>query len=266
MNLLEELRGQMIRHRFRPERKLSQEFTTNKALLIYITNLVGKNKTVLEIGAGTGFLTRELLKNNKVIAFEKDEILGEVLEKEFEKEIKEKKLVVVKKDFLEEDLEKFKADVIASIPPVNISSKIVEKIIKSKIKECLIVFDKGFVEKLTSVEGMKEYNSLTVMLKLNSKTRIMEEISKESFYPKANSEKQLIQIVFERKETSQKFFDFLKQLFRYRNKDLSKAIKQSEKFFEKTIGKKIVLPNEKISQKKVYLMTPKEFLEVFQKK
>ena len=59
----------MTKYRFRANRKLSQNFVINEQLIEKIVELADlkTSDTVLEIGAGTGFLTKALLKKSKVI-------------------------------------------------------------------------------------------------------------------------------------------------------------------------------------------------------
>jgi 16S rRNA (adenine1518-N6/adenine1519-N6)-dimethyltransferase len=266
MNLFNDLQDLMIKYHFRPEKKLSQFFCINEALLVFMVNTakIEKKDVVLEIGPGTGFLTKKLLEKSNVVAIEKDENMFLLLKKEFEKEIKEKKLVLINNDFLEQDLEKLGVNKIVALPPYHISSKLLEKILLSKIELAVLVLDNGFVEKITAFEGMKEYGFLTTILNLNSKISVLEKISKESFFPRPNCQSEIIKIKFNRKETSKEFFLFVKELFRHKNKDLLRAIKQAKPFIEK----KLVFKKndfEKIinNDKKVYLLNPEEILEVF---
>jgi len=99
MNLFEELQQLMLKYNFKPEKKLSQFFCTNEALLIYMSQKaqIKNGDTILEIGAGTGFLTKKLLektknqKNTKIIVIEQDKNMVNILENEYKKEIEDKK-------------------------------------------------------------------------------------------------------------------------------------------------------------------------------
>jgi hypothetical protein len=70
MALFENLQELMVKYRFRPEKKLSQFFCTRSTLLETMVDKASLNSkdVVLEIGPGTGFMTRLLLnKSGKVI-------------------------------------------------------------------------------------------------------------------------------------------------------------------------------------------------------
>ena len=66
----------------RAKKSLGQNFLVDKNIIDKITNTVSiKGNEVLEVGPGTGNLTREILKNNpsKMYLIEKDTFLAENL-------------------------------------------------------------------------------------------------------------------------------------------------------------------------------------------
>ena len=257
----------MIKYHFRPEKKLSQFFCINEALLLFLQKSANlkKDDIVLEVGPGTGFLTRVLLEKSHVVAVEKDEIMIDLLKVKFEKEIEAGKLILVHGSIIDQDLDKLKVNKIVSLPPYHLSSDLVNQLTLSKIKKAILVLDTGFVEKLTAFEGLSEYTALSAFVNLNSKVNVLERISKTSFFPKPNCQSAVIEIDFDRKEKSKDFFVFVKELFRHKNKDLSRAIKQTNPFLKNKLKKEI--NPEKISQKmlgeKVYSFSPKKLLEIY---
>jgi 16S rRNA A1518/A1519 N6-dimethyltransferase RsmA/KsgA/DIM1 with predicted DNA glycosylase/AP lyase activity len=73
---------------------------------------------------------------------------------------------------------------------------------------------------------------------------------------------------FDVKNNSKEFLLFLKELFRHKNKDLGKSLKQSYQFLAKPLGWKekefdLKLAKLALASKKVYLLSPQELLEVF---
>lgn len=276
MSLFEELQQLMLKYNFRPEKKLSQFFCINEALLTYMAQKaqIKNGDTILEVGAGTGFLTRKLLEktknleNTKVIVIEQDRNMTNLLENEYKNEIENNKLQIIYGDALEEDFVKLKINKVVSLPPYHISTALTNKIILSNIEKSIMVIDRGFAMKVTAFEGLTEYNALSAFVNLNSKIEILEEnISASSFFPSPNCLSALILIDLDEKNTSKEYFLFLKELFRHKNKDLAKALKQSEGELTKTLKiKNYKKKTEKIKtlQKKVYLHTPKELLKVFE--
>ena len=82
-----------------PNKKLGQNFLNNKDILSNIVSEgnISKDDTVLEIGPGTGNLTKIILKKNpkKLIVVEKDKRLSDYLNNRFGE-----KIIVVNEDIL----------------------------------------------------------------------------------------------------------------------------------------------------------------------
>jgi 16S rRNA (adenine1518-N6/adenine1519-N6)-dimethyltransferase len=88
---------------YKPKKSLGQNFLKSILALKKIVEAgeVSEGNIILEIGPGKGVLTEKLLeKSGHVIAVEKDRELFELLKKKFEKEITEKKLILINEDIL----------------------------------------------------------------------------------------------------------------------------------------------------------------------
>ena len=84
--LFNELCNLMIKYSFKPEKKLAQYFLVDEKVINFLVEnaKINKNDIVVEIGAGCGFITRELIKKcKKLIAYEVDEKLQNLLKEEF---------------------------------------------------------------------------------------------------------------------------------------------------------------------------------------
>ena len=267
----------MIQNHFRPEKKLSQFFCINEALLQFLTNRASlkEGDVVLEIGPGTGFLTRILIQRARkvgarVVAVEMDENMYLLLMQLFSNEVSKGELTLILGDALEQDLGALKINKVVSLPPYHISSALLSKITLAKgIEKAILVLDKGFVDKVIAFEGFTEYGSLTALVNLNAKAEVVEgNIAPQSFFPPPNCQSAVLQLDFDTKNNSIEYFTFLKELFRHKNKDLQKALRQSIGFLAKSLkwdAKKIELSINKMpfAQKKVYLLAPNELLVVY---
>jgi 16S rRNA (adenine1518-N6/adenine1519-N6)-dimethyltransferase len=83
---------------FRAKKSLGQNFLIDKNIIDKITNTVSiEGNEVLEVGPGTGNLTKEILKNNpsKMYLVEKDTFLAENL-----KEIIDERVKIFNEDIL----------------------------------------------------------------------------------------------------------------------------------------------------------------------
>ena len=118
----------------KPKKSLGQNFLIdNNIIKKIILSIDIKNNNILEIGPGTGSLTKEIVKNNpkKLILIEKDFHLFERIKKtyQFNKNVK-----VYNDDVLDIDIEKIvkKNTIIFGNLPYNISTQILVKLIKFK--------------------------------------------------------------------------------------------------------------------------------------
>jgi len=278
MSLFENLQDLMLKYHFRPEKKLSQYFCINEALLVYLVNSakLTKGDIVLEVGAGTGFLTEKLVERAKkveakIIAVEPDELMLGLLKDKFASEISSGLLQLVEGNVLDVDFATLGVNKIVSLPPYHISSDLLSKIGLTKgLQRVILVLDKGFIQKLLAFEGLSEYVALTVLINLNAKLEIIEDtIEQSSFFPIPNCLSTIVQLDFDVKNNSLEFFAFLKEIFRYKNKDLQRSLKQSYNFLHKKLGWEEGEFNEKIlrvkfAQKKTFTLSPQEFLEVYE--
>lgn len=254
MDLFAELNQLMVKYRFKPNKKLAQNFVIDKNLidLMLFHSELKASDTVLEIGAGAGFLTRELEKKCKVIGVEIDDNLSELLERELSK----KNLILIHEDFLKARLPKFNK--IVALPPYTISSRTIYKLLEKKFDLALLVFQKEFCDKLTAEPGFMEYGAISVLTQYYSEPKILiRNISPTSFYPKPNRFSSLIKLIYKKRfgiaKNEPLFALFIKSIFRFRNKNLSNALLKAFSFIKG--GLKI---NEKEFKEKVNKLELKE--------
>ena len=132
----------------KPKKSLGQNFLTDFKLLTRIADCgnISNKDTVLEIGPGTGNLTRALINKNpgELIIIEKDDELSKLLYKNFESKLK-----VLNKDILL-FYKNFKSDkpiIVFGNLPYNISAKILVSFIKlenlnKNYKKFIFIFQK----------------------------------------------------------------------------------------------------------------------------
>ena len=107
--------------KFFAKKSLGQNFLASPQAVSDIARAaeIISGETVVEIGPGTGILTEALLKAGaKLVAYEKDDRLQEMLSKKFSKEISDDKFSLIHKDILEVNEDEFNAPykVVANIP------------------------------------------------------------------------------------------------------------------------------------------------------
>ncbi|MFH1588455.1 MAG: 16S rRNA (adenine(1518)-N(6)/adenine(1519)-N(6))-dimethyltransferase RsmA [Candidatus Diapherotrites archaeon] len=271
-----ELNNLMIKHRFKPKKKFSQNFLINQAMIEKIVSFaeLDKKDTVLEIGAGTGFLTKELLSHCKIIAVEIDSFLNDALEEKFEKELKEKKLELIKEDFLKAEIPSFNK--VVSLPPYRISTPILFRLMNEKLDFALLVFQKDYAVKLLSEPGFSEYTSSVVLVNYFFEPEILiESVQASSFFPLPRTESALIKFTskkrFGKAKNDKKFIKFIKEVFRFKNKNLQNALQKAFPFIEKEMNLNKTILQELIKSgkfsellnEKVMLLEISELVELF---
>ncbi len=268
MPLFSELNELMAKYCFRPEHKLAQHFIVNEALVQRLVSLaeLKEKDIVLEIGAGTGFLTRELQKHCKVKAAELDETLFRLLQETLPKQ----NLELFHGNFLEIDAGKYNK--VVSLPPYTISSDLIYSILEHGFDIAVLVMQKEFLHKLVAHPGFFEYGALSVFTQYKCVPELLETISPNSFFPKPNAFSSIIKLTGKKrfgKAKDEKIFElFLKQLFRFKNKNLNNALHLSFPFVQKELGlnKKDferALKKTDCLEEKVYLLEVKQFVQVF---
>ena len=117
----------------KPKKSLGQNFLIDKNISKKILNLTNiKNKTIIEIGPGKGFLTDEIIsrKPKKLTIIEKDQYLFLKLKEKYRNI---KNIEVINHDALKYNYkENLNAKTIISNLPYNISIKLIIKCLKMK--------------------------------------------------------------------------------------------------------------------------------------
>ena len=179
------------------KKSLGQNFLIDKNILEKIVNCTKiDNKTILEIGPGTGNLTSYILKKNpkKIMVIEKDNNLVKHL-----KNIFEDKINIINKDILKIDetlLSKEKLIVFGNLP-YNISTEILCKWILS-LKDnfwfdCLILmFQKEVADRIISKTNSTNYGRLSILANWKLKIKKICDIKPSSFSPKPKIDSSLL--------------------------------------------------------------------------
>ena len=181
----------------RAKKSLGQNFLIDKNIIDKITNTVSiEGNEVLEVGPGTGNLTREILKNNpsKMYLIEKDTFLAENL-----KEIIDERVKIFNEDILKFDenlLSKNKIIVFGNLP-YNISTEILSKWI-TKLKndywfsDLILMFQKEVADRIIAKFNSSNYGRLSILANWRLKINKICDISPESFSPRPKIQSTLI--------------------------------------------------------------------------
>ena len=182
------------------KKSLGQNLLIDKNILKKITSLTSlKNKEIIEVGAGTGNLSSEILKllPKKLTCIEKDKNFANNLKIFFKNE---KNLSIINDDILKINLKKLissKTIIIGNLP-YNISTQILIKFIKfnpwpPKFIKMIFMFQKEVGEKIIANFGSKDYSRLSIITKSRFKILNYFYVSKNCFIPKPKVDSMVIE-------------------------------------------------------------------------
>lgn len=145
---------------------------------------------VVELGAGTGALTRALLKRAaRVVAVERDRDLVPVLNEELAEEIAEGKLVVVEGDAQAVVAKELAGDVhplvLCGNLPYQITGRLLERAVvqADDLDRAIFMVQLEVAERLAAEPGSKTYGALTVFVRAAFRTKKLFNVSPGSFHP-----------------------------------------------------------------------------------
>lgn len=182
MSLYERTKQLLRTHRISPNKLLGQNFTIEPSVLERVVDYASltKDDVVLDIGAGFGFLTRLLADKCKhVVAVEADQAVVGVLREQL---ADLHNIEVVRGNVLKAEMPPF--DKVVSIPPYQISSKLMLWLFEESFDRGVLVFQREFVRHLVASVGSDDYGWLTVLTYYHFETELLDEVSKEAFHPK----------------------------------------------------------------------------------
>jgi len=179
-----------------PKKSLGQNFLINPEILKKIAEIcTGEHCSfgdgVLEIGPGMGALTLELCGlYKKVVAVEIDRtfepILNEVLcNSDNFKIIFDDILKIDLQDLIKKEFAGFERINICANLPYYITTPVILKLIKSKIKfnSITVMIQKEAADKLCSKPGDENYNATSAIISYYGKAKKMFNVPKSNFYP-----------------------------------------------------------------------------------
>ena len=224
-----------------PKKHLGQHFLRDENIAKKIVASLSENKnykTVVEVGAGMGVLTKYLLqeKDFETFVVEIDRESVAFLKKNYSA-LKDK---IIEKDFLDFESSWLPASV-ANQPfsiignfPYNISTQILFKVLeyRNQIPEVVGMFQKEVAERIASPPGNKTYGILSVLMQAFYKIEYLFTVNPTVFHPPPKVKSAVIR--FTRNSTEklnckeELFFQVVKTGFNQRRKTLRNALSKFE--------------------------------------
>ena len=219
-------------YNFDYKKSLGQNFLKDNNVVEKIVSAINyeDNNLVIEIGPGSGAMTKELLKRvDFAILYEIDTRLEKILSKDLSNYVNYE---LIFDDFLKrnivDDLGKYNYDnlyIVANLP-YYITTPIINKIVSDKIpvKEMVIMIQKEVADRLSSKPGSRDYGQITVFLNYFFEIEKVLTVSKNCFVPKPKVDSAVIKMKRrEQKELvkDEEFFEkIVKDSFRFKRKTI----------------------------------------------
>jgi 16S rRNA (adenine1518-N6/adenine1519-N6)-dimethyltransferase len=239
-------------------RRLGQHFLVDESVMEKLIEEVEalRPRLVIEVGVGFGGITVGLAGvAERVVGVERDKRLFEVAKKRLESR---GNVELIQGDILMMD---FPSDaVVVGAPPYSISTRIVGKIIHSKVGSSILILQKDFVERMVRGEGDPRRSYLSALVAIFGRVEHIEEVGRESFHPRPKVDSQLVKIIVERNRDMdsaeiKRLNGFLAQLYRQRRRFVRRALLGPWKRGAQDRGD--------LGEKRVFELSTHELLEVY---
>lgn len=256
------MRNILRQYGIRPNRDLGQNFLCDEGILQREVTYaeVEKLDVILEIGPGSGNLTRKLLERaGRVVAIERD--------RQFEPCLSDLQKVhphleVIWGDALEVNFPAF--DKVVSNLPYKVTLPLLFKMLDQRFRKGVLVFQQRLAERICARVGEKGYCRLSVALGRRANVETLETLDSSVFYPPPKVKSAVVSI-----ERTKPRFDIpsedafrtvLEALFSYRNLSVEEALAQADRrvFLPASVGR----ISGKLRKKTVCQVTPREFGDI----
>ncbi len=202
--------------------KLGQHFLMDRDAAMRIADYanLGPEDRVLEIGPGTGNLTKALAdRAGHVYAVEIDPDLAAQLSGRFSN------VVVINGDALKVELPHYNK--IVSNLPYQISSKITRRLLSRPFETAVLMYQWEFARRMIAGVGSEEYGRLAMVVGFFCRIEILEKVSKTAFRPAPQVDSAVVRLMprpDRPKVDPAKFMRLVEGLFNNRRKKVKKGL------------------------------------------
>jgi 16S rRNA (adenine1518-N6/adenine1519-N6)-dimethyltransferase len=238
---------------FHPSRQRGQNFLLEPGLHRAVVEALAARPTdlVLEVGAGLGFLTRELLPRCRVLAVEVDSRLCQLLHQELGEE---PNLHLLHADVLARSrlhpevvtaLEEERSHcagrlLVAANLPYAICGPLMAALVTmpSPPARMVLMVQLEFAQRLTAAPATKDYGSLSALVQLGYGVRLLRRVGAEAFWPRPRVDSAIVCLDSHEDSSpvSVELAQFLRRLFSARRKKLRNAAVLRGRGLEDVVG------------------------------
>jgi 16S rRNA (adenine1518-N6/adenine1519-N6)-dimethyltransferase len=217
-------------------KRLGQHMLMDEKALDYEAAMLRpEGKIVLEIGGGTGNLSKRIAETaKKLIIVEKDELMAETLAELFEFDEK-KNVRIIHSDFLDltesEIMKQAKVkriDLVISNVPYAISSPLLFRLPGFGFEQALLCLQKEFVQRMVAKPGDRDWSRLSVMTNLYFKPIFLRSVKRGSFRPIPQVDSAMVMLTKTDEKHDEKRDKFIERLFSHRKNTMHSALRAEE--------------------------------------
>ena len=208
-----------------------QHFLIDERAVRRIAGLIDvRDRVVLEIGPGSGALTRALLDSGALVrAVEIDAGLVEELGLIFADEIEEGRLEVICGDAVRCDLPPF--ELVVSNLPYSASSRITFRLLDAGFEEAVLMYQAEFAQRMVAPAGTPDCGRLSIMIQTTCCVERCFDLSPQCFSPRPQVRSTVVRIVprgpiFQIADR-QLYADVVRALFSHRRKTVRNCLRNS---------------------------------------
>jgi len=217
-------------------KRLGQHMLMDKKALDYEAAMLRpEDRIVLEIGGGTGNLSKKIAETaKKLIIIEKDELMAETLTELFEFDEK-RNVKVIHSDFLdltESEIMKQakvrKIDLVISNVPYSISSPLLFRLPEFEFERALLCLQKEFVQRMVAKPGDRDWSRLSVMTQLYFRPIYLRSVKRGSFKPMPQVDSAMVMLTKTDEKREENRDKFIERLFSHRKNTVHSALRAEE--------------------------------------
>lgn len=217
-------------------RRLGQHFLLDQRILARIAGLLAAKEgdRILEIGAGLGALTEELLATGATVyAVEKDPRFLRVLTDRFRDK---PSLQLVRSDILRVDLGSYalcepRSLLVVGNIPFSLTSPILEYLVHQRIwvRRAVLTIQKEVATRIVAKPGGRDYSSLTLLVQIAFQPSVAFTIHPGAFYPQPKVTSAVLRLdplpaPAVPADEEEALLTFIRKLFTHRRKTVANAI------------------------------------------
>jgi len=232
-----------------------QHFLIDERAVRRIAGIIDvRDRVVLEIGPGTGALTRALLDRGAMVrAVEIDRDLVEELEFLFADEIEEGRLQIFCGDAARCDLPPF--ELVVSNLPYSASSKITFRLLETGFEAAVLMYQAEFAQRMIAPAGTPDCGRLSIMIQTYCCVERCFDLSPHCFSPRPQVRSTVVKLVPRGPifpiSNRKLYADVVRALFAHRRKTVRNCLRSSKGLLPPEAAEQMLkcLPDEILSSR-----------------